>query len=195
MVTRRTQLVIVVAVTSLVTAVAGAQRSGAAAMSCAAGPASNSTPFDTITKVAMLVGSFDVVMFDTTSLSGGTRQHSGKLSLWLQDSVPKKRATMARKVGQQFLVGMFEVAAPDSGEPWSDMTSRDPQEPGAFWTDGFLRLGNFGPKNGVSLYFRSITAEEIRGMWTSHAGTAIIVDFTGDREPDESGYFCARRVR
>ena len=194
MVTRRAQMLIVVAVTSLVTAVGGAQRSGAAAMSCAAGPASNSAPFDT-TKAAVLVGSFDLVMFDTTSLSGGTRQHSGKLSLWLQDSVPKKRATMARKVGQQFLVGMFEVAAPDSGEPWSDMASRDAQEPGAFWTDGFLRLGNFGPKNGVSLYFRSATADEIRGMWTSHAGTAIIVDFTGDREPDESGYFCARRAR
>ena len=187
-------MLIVLAVTSLVTAVAGAQRSGAAAMSCAAGPASNSTPFDT-TKAGVLVGSFDVVMFDTTSLSGGTRQHSGKLTLWLQDSVPRKRATMARRVGHQFLVGMFEVAAPDSGDVWSNMTSRDAQEPGAFWTDGFLRLGNFGPKNGVSLYFRFETGDEIRGMWTSHAGTAIIVDFTGDREPDEAGYFCARRAR
>ena len=187
-------MLIVLAVTSLVTAVAGAQRSGAAAMSCASGPASNSKPFDT-TKAGVLVGSFDVVMFDTTSLSGGTRQHSGKLTLWLQDSVPKKRATMARRVGHQFLVGMFEVAAPDSGDAWSNMTSRDAQEPGAFWTDGFLRLGNFGPKNGVSLYFRSETGDEIRGMWTSHAGTAIIVDFTGDREPDEAGYFCAKRAR
>ena len=193
MVRRRAHLLIVMAATSLVTAVAGAQRSGTAAMSCTAGPSSNSTPFDT-TKAAILVGNFDVLMFDTTSLSG-TRQHSGKLSLWLQDSVPKKRATMARRVGQQFLVGMFEVAAPDSGDVWADMKSRDAHEPGAFWTDGFLRLGNFGPKNGVSLYFRSGTADEIRGMWTSHAGTAIIVDFTGDREPDEAGYFCARRVR
>ena len=189
-------MLIVLAVTSLVTAVAGAQRSGAAAMSCAAGPASNSTPFDT-TKAEVLVGSFDLVMYDTTSLSGGPRKHSGKLTLWLQDSVPKKRATMARRVGvgHQFLIGMFEVAAPDSGDAWSNMTSRDAHEPGAFWTDGFLRLGNFGPKNGVSLYFRSSTADEIRGMWTSHAGTAIIVDFTGDREPDEAGYFCARRAR
>ena len=187
-------MLVVLAVTSLVTAVAGAQRSGAAAMSCAAGPASNSTPFDT-TKAGILVGNFDLVMFDTTSLSGGTRQHAGKLTLWLQDSVPKKRATMARRVGHQFLVGMFEVALPDSGDAWSNMTSRDAHEPGAFWTDGFLRLGNFGPKNGVSLYFRSGTADEIRGMWTSHAGTAIIVDFTGDREPDEAGYFCARRGR
>lgn len=193
MVRRRAHLLIVMAATSLVTAGAGAQRSGSAAMSCAAGPASNSTPFDT-TKAAILVGNFDVLMFDTTSLSGA-RQHSGKLSLWLQDSVPKKRATMARRVGQQFLVGMFEVAPPDSGDAWTDMKSRDAQEPGAFWTDGFLRLGNFGPKNGVSLYFRSGNADEIRGMWTSHAGTAIIVDFTGDREPDEAGYFCARRVR
>lgn len=194
MVRRRAQLLIVVAVMSVVTACAGAQRSGSAAMSCAAAPASHSTPFDT-TKAAILVGTFDLVMFDTTSLSGGTRQHSGKLSLWLQDSVPRKRATMARRVGHQFLVGMFEVAAPDSGEPWSDMASRAPEEPGVFWTDGFLRMGNFGPKNGVSLYFHSGTAEEIRGMWTSHAGSAIIVDFTGDREPDESGYFCARRSR
>ena len=194
MVRRRAQLLIMVAVTSLVTAVADAQRPGGTAMSCAAGPASNSAPFDT-TKAAILVGNFDVLMFDTTSLSGGTRQHAGKLSLWLQDSVPRKRATMARRVGQQFLVGMFEVAAPDSGEAWTDMKSRDAHEPGAFWTDGFLRLGNFGPKNGVSLYFRSGTADEIRGMWTSHAGTAIIVDFTGDREPDEAGYFCAKRAR
>ena len=193
MVRRRAELLMVVAVTSLVTAVAGAQRSGAAAMSCASGPASNSAPFDT-TKAAMLVGNFDVVMFDTTSLSGGTRQHTGKLSLWLQDSVPKKRATMARRVGHQFLVVMFVVAAPDSGDAWSNMTSRDSHEPGAFWTDGFLRLGNFGPKNGVSLYFHSGTAHEIRGVWTSHAGTAIIVDFTGAREPDEAGYFCARRA-
>lgn len=194
MVRRSAQLFIVVVVTSLVTTAAGAQRSGGAVMSCAAAPAAHTAPFDT-TKAAMLVGSFDVVMFDTTSLSGGTRQHSGKLSLWLQDSVPKKRATMARRVGHQFLVGMFEVAAPDSGDPWTDMASRAADEPGAFWTDGFLRLGNFGPKNGVSLYFRSGTADEVRGTWTSHAGSAIIVDFTGDREPDESGYFCARRVR
>lgn len=193
MVRRRAHLLIVVAAMSLVTAVAGAQRPGSATMSCAAAPASNSTPFDT-TRAATLVGNFNVVMFDTTSLSGGTRQHSGTLSLWLQDSVPKKRATMARRVGHQFLVGMFEVAAPDSGEAWTDMKSRDAHAPGAFWTDGFLRLGNFGPKNGVSLYFRSVAADEIRGMWTSHAGTAIIVDFTGDREPDEAGYFCARRA-
>ena len=192
MVMIRAQMLMVVEVTARVTAVAGEHRSRAATMSCAAGQAQNSKPFDT-TKSEVHVGSFDQVMFDTTSLSGGTRQHSGKLTVWLQDSLPKKRATMARRVGHQFLVGTFEVAAPDSGDPWSEMTSREAHEPGAFWTDGFLRLGNFGPKNGVSLYFRSGTADEIRGMWTSHAGTAIIVDFTGDREPDESGYFCARR--
>ena len=191
MVRRRAQALIVVVVLSFVAAIANAQGSGKT-MACAAGPASKSAPFDT-TKAAVLVGGFDVVMFDTTSLSGGPRMHLGKLSLWLQDSVPTKRATMARRVGQQYLVGMFEVALPDSGDAWSRMSSRTPEEPGVFWTDGFLRLGNFGPRNGVSLYVRSSTADELRGMWTSHAGTAIIVDFTGDREPDEAGYFCARR--
>ncbi len=194
MVMRRAQSLIAVVVMLLVTTVAKAQRSGSSATACAVAPITGSLPFDS-TRAAALVGSFDVLMFDTTSLSGGPRLHSGKLSLWLQDSVPKKRATMARLVHQKFLVGMFEVAAPDSGEAWSRMASRTADEPGVFWTDGFLRLGNFGPKNGVSLYIRTFTADELRGMWTSHAGTAIIVDFTGDREPDEAGYFCARRVR
>lgn len=185
-------LVVVVAM-SFVATVAGAQRTGSAPL-CATGAAQNSTPFDTA-RVAELVGTFDVVMFDTTSLRGSARQHAGKLSLWLQDSVPKKRATMARRAHHQFLVGSFEVALPDSGEAWSRMTSRDADEPGVFWSDGFLRLGNFGPRSGVSLYARTVTPDEIRGMWTSHAGTAVIVDFTGDRDPDEAGYFCARRVK
>ena len=190
MVRRSAELLVVATALTLTGSVAGAQR---ATFSCAAAPAENSAAFDS-TKAEILVGSFDVVMFDTTSLRGSS-QHIGKLALRLQDSVPKKRATMARQVQKQFLVGMFEAAAPDSGEPWSRMTSRDENEPGAFWSDGFLRLGNFGPKSGVSLHVRTTTADEIRGMWTSHAGTAIIVDFTGDREPDEAGYFCARRVR
>lgn len=193
MVRRRAQLLVAMASISLVATVAGAQRAGSAP-SCAAGPAQNSTPFDTA-RVAELIGTFDVVMFDTTSLRGSARQHAGKLSLWLQDSVPKKRATMARRAHHQFLVGVFEVAPPDSGDAWSLMTSRDADAPGVFWSDGFLRLGSFGSKSGLSLYARTVTPNEIRGMWTSHAGTAIIVDFTGDREPDEAGYFCARRVK
>jgi hypothetical protein len=190
MVRRCTELLVVVAALSLSGSVADAQRG---TMSCAATPLQNSAAFDS-TRAAELVGSFDLVMFDTTSLRGSTR-HAGKLSLWLQDSVPKKRATMARQVQQKFLVGVFEAAPPDSIEPWNRMTSRDANEPGAFWSEGFLRLGTFGPKSGVSLHVRTTTTDEMRGMWTSHAGTAIIVDFTGDREPDEAGYFCARRVK
>ena len=187
---RRSAQLLVVAALFVTGSITGAQRT---TLSCAATPLPNATRFDS-TRAAQLVGSYDVVMFDTTSLRGST-QHNGKLALWLQDSVPKKRATMARGVPQQFLVGTFEATAPDSGELWNRMTSRDANEPGAFWSDGFLRLGNFGPKMGLSLHFRTATADEVRGMWTSHAGTAIIVDFTGDREPDEAGYFCARRVR
>jgi hypothetical protein len=192
MVRRRAESIVVVVALLFVATVAGAQRPGSAP-SCATGSVEHSIPFDTA-KAVELVGTFDLVMFDTTSLRG-TRQHAGKLSLWLQDSVPKKRATMARRAHHQFLVGSFEVAAPDSGEAWSRMTSRDADEPGVFWSDGFLRLGNFGPRAGVSLYARTVTPDEIRGMWTSHAGTAVIVDFTGDRDPDEAGYFCARRVK
>lgn len=193
MVRRRAHLLVVVAAVSFIATVADAQRSGSAP-ACASGPSQNATPFDTA-KVAELIGTFDVVMFDTTSLRGTARQHAGKLSLWLQDSVPKKRATMARRAHHQFLVGTFEAAPPDSGEAWSRMSSRDADEPGVFWSDGFLRLGNFGPKSGVSLYASTVGPDEIRGMWTSHSGTAVIVDFTGDREPDEAGYFCARRVK
>ena len=183
-------LVMVVAM-PFMAAASGAQ--SVRAPSCATDAAQNSAPFDTA-KVAELVGAFDLVMFDTTSLRG-SRQHSGKLTLWLQDSVPKKRATMARRVHDKFLVGSFEAAMPDSGDQWSRMTSRDANEPGVFWSDGFLRLGNFGARSGVSLYARTVTPDEIRGMWTSHSGTAVIIDFTGDREPDEAGYFCARRVK
>jgi hypothetical protein len=151
-------------------------------------------PFDS-TKVANLVGTFDVIMIDTTSLRGSVRQHAGKLVVWLQDSVPKRRATMARRVQDRFMVGTFEVAPPDSGEMWSKMMSGSPDAPGAFWTDGYLRLGEFGQKSGISLHVKLLTENELRGMWTSQAGTAVIVDFTGDREPDEAGYFCARRVK
>lgn len=193
MVRRSAELLVAVVALSVTGTNAGAQQS-AAPMACAARPVGSSTPFDTA-RVAELIGNFDLVMFDTTSLRGSTR-HGGKLALWLQDSIPKKRATMARRVRHQFLVGSFEVAPPDSGDPWARMASREVDEPGAFWSnDGFFRLGNFGPKSGVSLYVRTVSADEIRGMWTSHAGTAIIVDFTGDREPDEAGYFCARRVK
>ena len=73
--------------------------------------------------------------------------------------------------------------------------SSSADSPGAFWANGYLRLGEFGQKSGISLHFKLITENELRGMWTSQAGTAVIVDFTGDREPDEAGYFCARRVK
>lgn len=101
---------------------------------------------------------------------------------------------MARRVQQKFLVGFFEAAKPDSGDMWDKMATRTADAPGVFWSDGYLRLGEFGPKSGVSLYPRTTSPRELRGMWTSHAGTAIIVDFTGEREPDEAGYFCARRI-
>lgn|SRR5687767_3921726 len=169
---------------------AGAQ---AAAPSCAS-HAPTMHPFDS-TKVATLIGTFDLIMIDTTSLRGGVRQHTGKLVVWLQDSVPKRRATMARRVQDRFMVGTFEAALPDTGEMWSKMMSGSADSPGAFWSDGYLRLGEFGQKSGISLHFKLVTENELRGMWTSQAGTAVIVDFTGDREPDEAGYFCARRVK
>jgi hypothetical protein len=172
---------------------AGDARAQAAAPSCAShAPPMN--PFDS-THVASLVGSFDVVMVDTTSLRGGVRQHVGKLVVWLQDSVPKRRASMAKRVQDRFMVGTFEAALPDTGEMWSRMMSSSTDSPGAFWANGYLRLGEFGQKSGISLHFKLITENELRGMWTSHSGTAVIVDFTGDREPDEAGYFCARRLK
>jgi hypothetical protein len=190
MVTRKIGLLIAVLALPFLAGGAGAQKT---APSCASqAPAMN--PFDS-TKVASLVGTFDVIMIDTTSLRGSVRQHAGRLVVWLQDSVPKRRATMARRVQERFMVGTFEAALPDSGEMWSKMMSSSTDSPGAFWSDGYLRLGEFGQKNGISLYFKLITENELRGMWTSQAGTAVIVDFTGDREPDEAGYFCARRVK
>jgi hypothetical protein len=147
------------------------------------------------TKAEILVGTYDVVMVDTTSLRGGVRQHAGKLILWLTDTVPHRRGSTAMRVQEKFIVGTFEVAAPDSGEMWSSMMSKAPEPPGAFWSAGFLRLGQFGPKSGISLYTKLISDNELRGMWTSHAGTGVVVDFTGEREPDEAGYFCARRVK
>jgi hypothetical protein len=189
MVIRRAALLSVVLALPLLAAAAGAQGAGHA---CAA-KAPAMSPFDTA-KVGTLVGTFEVVMIDTTSLRGGARQHAGKLVFWMQDSLPKRRASMA-SVGQQFMVGTFVVAPPDSGDMWMNMVSNSTDAPGAFWSDGFFRLGEFGQKNGISLYVKLMTENEIRGMWTSHPGTAVIVDFTGDREPDEAGYFCARRVK
>ena len=190
MVIRKARLFGVVVALPFLAAIAGAQ---GARPACAA-QAPTLPSFDS-TKAGKLVGAFDVVMVDTTSLRGSVRQHSGKLTLWLTDSVPKRRASMARHVQHQFLVGIFEVAAPDSGEMWTHMVSRSIEAPGAFWSDGFLRLGEFGPKSGISLYAKLISDDEIRGMWTSHAGTGVVIDFTGEREPDEAGYFCARRVK
>lgn len=190
MVTRKIGLLSAVLALLFLAGGAGAQ---AAAPSCAA-HAPTMNPFDS-TKVVNLVGTFDVIMIDTTSLRGSVRQHAGKLSVWLQDSVPKRRASMATRVQEKFMVGTFEAALPDSGEMWSKMMSRSTDSPGAFWATGYMRLGEFGQKSGISLHVKLITENELRGMWTSQAGTAVIVDFTGDREPDEAGYFCARRVK
>ncbi len=190
MVRRRTGLLGMVAVLLPIAGVAGAQESAPVTMACAAAATPDMSPFDTA-KVADLVGAFEVVMFDTTSLRGA-RKYSGKLVLMLQDSVPARRRTMARPVQQKYLVGFFEVALPDSGDYWNLMANRTADSPGVFWSNGFLRLGEFGPKSGISLYFGSASANEIRGTWTTHAGM-VVIDFTGDREPDEAGYFCARR--
>jgi hypothetical protein len=192
MVVRRTGLLIAVVMLSSVSGTAGAQAGAKPPVSCATRPAAGMSRFDTA-KVAELIGSYDVVMVDTTSLRGGTRQHAGQMTLMLQDSVPKRRASMARRVQQKFVVGFYEAALPDSGEMWARMANRTSDAPGVFWSDGFLRIGEFGPKSGISLYIRTSTPGELRGMWTSHAGTAVIIDFTGEREPDEAGYFCARR--
>ena len=190
MVIRKTGLFGAVAALPLLAVLAGAQ---GARPACSA-QAPSMPAFDS-TRAESLVGTFDVVMIDTTSLRGSARQHSGRLVLWLTDSVPKRRASMAAHVKHQFMVGTYEAAAPDSGEMWRPMLSRSTDAPGVFWSSGFLRLGEFGPKSGISVYPRMITDTEIRGMWTSHAGTGVVVDFTGEREPDEAGYFCARRVK
>lgn len=167
---------------------------GTATMGCATSSSPGMMPFDTA-RVATLVGTFDVVMYDTTSISGVARTHSGKLTLWLQDSLPRRRNSMIRRVQSQYLVGSFDALLPDSGEMFTRMANKAHENPGVFWSDGFFRLGEFGPKSGISLYVRSVGADEVRGSWSTNAGTAIIVDFTGDREPDEAGYFCAKRVK
>jgi len=152
------------------------------------------TPFDT-TRVVELTGAYDLVMVDTTAIRGVARQHIGKLALWLQDSLPKRRGATARRTQKQFLVGSFDASPPDTGDVWRRMASRTTDAPGAFWSDGFIRLGEFGAKSGISLYVRMLGANEVRGMWTTSPGIGIIVDFTGDKEPDEAGYFCAKRMR
>jgi hypothetical protein len=194
MVTRRTGWLIVLVALPCISGTLRAQGSGTAPPACAAAATAQMTAFDTA-KVAELVGAFEILMMDTTSIRGAARQHAGKLALWLQDSVPRRRGSMARPAQKQFLVGSFDVALPDSGEVWRRMASRTADAPGVFWSDGFLRLGEFGAKSGISLFIRSVGNGEFRGMWTSHPGIAIIVDFTGDREPDEAGYFCARRMK
>jgi hypothetical protein len=165
----------------------------ARAQGCAAAPTPQMTPFDT-TRASEIAGNYELVMVDTTSLRGN-RQHAGRLALWMQDSLPRRTGVAARRTQKQFLVGSFEVAAPDSGEMWRRMASRTPEAPGVFWSDGFLRLGEFGAKSGISVYVRNVTADELRGMWTSHPGIGVVVDFTGDREPDEAGFFCAKRIK
>jgi len=187
----RAGLLAVVAL-SLPVAAAGAQGSGP--MSCASAPAPQMAAFDT-TRVGELVGAFEIIMIDTTSIRGSARQHAGKLALWLQDSVPRRRGSTARRTQKQFLVGSYDAAPSDTGEVWRRMASRATDAPGAFWSDGFIRLGEFGQNSGISLYPRQVSANEIRGMWTTSAGIGIVVDFTGDREPDEAGFFCARRMR
>ena len=194
MLMRRAGLLIVVASLTCVSAPVWAQGSGSSPMSCSAAAKPQMTPFDTA-RVTELAGAFDVLMVDTTSIHSAARQHAGKLALWLQDSLPRRRGIAARRAQKQFLVGSFDAAPPDTGEVWRRMASRTADAPGVFWSDGFIRLGEFGAKSGISLYVRSVSAGEIRGMWTSHPGIAIIVDFTGDREPDEAGFFCARRLR
>ena len=195
MLRRRAGLLIVVASLLSGSAPARAQGSGGSApMSCAAAPTPQMVLFDTA-RVTEVAGAFDVLMVDTTSIRGSARQHAGKLALWLQDSLPRRRGMAARRAQKQFLVGSFDAAPPDTGEVWRRMASRTTDAPGVFWSDGFIRLGEFGAKSGISLYLRWVSPDEIRGMWTSHPGIGIIVDFTGDREPDEAGYFCARRMR
>lgn len=193
----RSRTAVFVVVASLLSApmLLKAQGTGSSATpGCAAGPSPHMTVFDT-SKVADLVGAYDVVMLDTTSIRGIARQHTGKLALWMQDSVPRRRGTMARKAQKQFLVGMFDAALPDTGEMWTRMASRTSESPGAIWSDGFIRLGDFGAKNGISLYPQSVSPGEIRGIWSSNPGIGIVVDFTGPREPDEAGYFCAKRSK
>src|SRR5688500_20118855 len=89
---------------------AGAQ---AAAPSCAS-HAPTMHPFDS-TKVATLIGTFDLIMIDTTSLRGGVRQHTGKLVVWLQDSVPDRRDTMAGPDQGGFVVGTRASGVPATG--------------------------------------------------------------------------------
>jgi hypothetical protein len=187
MVTQRTGFLVVVAAMLTVPSVGMAQ-------GCAAAPSPQMAPFDTA-RVSDIAGAYDVVMIDTTSLRGSVQKHAGRLALWLQDSLPKRRGMAARRAQKQFLVGSFDAAPPDSGEMWLRMASRTPDAPGVFWSDGFLRLGEFGAKSGISLSVRSVGPTEVRGMWTSHPGIGIVVDFTGDREPDEAGFFCAKRIR
>lgn len=192
MVKRRAELLIVVAALLGTSGTLAAQ--GSSAPACVTGATAQMAPFDTA-RVSDLVGAYEVVMFDTTNVRGASQRHAGKLALWMQDSVPVRRGSTAKRTQRQYLVGSYDAAAPDTGDVWRRMANRSSDAPGAFWSDGFIRLGEFGPKSGISLYLRHVGAGEFRGMWSTNPGLGIVVDFTGEREPDEAGFFCARRMR
>ena len=192
MLTSRAGLLIVVVALPCFASSGRAQ--GAASLASCTTHANEMTPFDTA-RVSALAGAFDIVMYDTTTMRGSTRSHAGKLALWLQDSMPRRRGSTARRTQRQYLVGSYDAAPPDTGDMWRRMANRTTDAPGVFWSDGFLRLGEFGSKAGISLYVKSIGANEIHGIWTSNPGIGIVVDFTGAGEPDEAGYFCAKRIK
>ena len=127
---RRAELLIVV-VPLLVAGSVSAQ--GTSAPACHSAPLPQMAAFDTA-RVSDLVGAYDVVMFDTTNnLRGSTMRHSGKLALWMQDSVPRRRGSTARRTSQkQFLVGSYDAASPDTGEIWRRMANRSVRRPWGF---------------------------------------------------------------
>lgn len=164
------------------------------ASSCLAAPASTLAPFDSA-NYASLAGVYDVELVDTTSFRGPSVKHRGRLTLWLQETQPSRPGLPARPVpeGRKVLAGAWEAQGADTGSYWQRMAQRDHQAPGAIWTMGFLRLGDFG-NSGLSLYVTGVSDTEVRGRWNSGSGMGVTVDFTGARTPEAAGYYCARRV-
>lgn len=151
--------------------------------------------FDT-SQVTRLVGTYDVELIDTTGFRGERVKHRGRLTLWLQETQPSRTGLPTRPLpaGQKLLAGAWDAQGADTGSYWQRLASRDHQTPGAVWSTGSLRLGEYGNSVGMSLYVTAIGDAEVRGKWNTGSGMGVTVDFTGARTPESAGYYCARRV-
>jgi hypothetical protein len=140
--------------------------------------------------LAKLLGTWDIMLIDTTARPQPAVYRDLRLTLERPDSVQRRFWPNVSAVGHLASQSLAPVHRPPAPTGWPEIAL----------TGDRLQLGGFEILDGDGdvLWITASTPKEFRGFWRHSAGLEIVVRADSAPEPQQDvtpqGYFCARRV-